>query len=215
MITERKVLEVRYRNQNNEEGLIYAEEKQIDLEAITLRKCKVARGIKCGITGKIEFYAQPEKEQVIPRGWITSILEIEQPSWWNSNREEVLRDLVWLKAELALQTNSKTKADALLEKLIAQRRRGWEEATAVASEVENTFFRGLAKPNGNANAQVLEERLQRVWSLLTASDLEALEQTGLPGLGTNHPHNQQLREWLKKLAKRQAESANANQKQPA
>ncbi len=213
MITEKKVLEVRYRNQNNEEGLIYAEEKQIGSEAITLRECKVAHGIKCGITGKIEFYAQPEQEKVIPRGWITSILEIEQPSWWNSNREEVLRDLVWLKAEPALQTNSKKKADALLAKLIAQRRRRWEDATVVASEVENTFFRGLAKPNGNANAQVLQERLQRVWSFLTASDLEALKQTGLPGLGTNHPHNQQLREWLKKLPNRQAEPA--NEKQPA
>jgi hypothetical protein len=212
MITESKVLEVRYRNQNNEEALIYAEEKQIGSEATTLRKCKVAHGIMCGITGKIEFYAQPEQEKVIPRGWITSILEIEQPSWWNGNREEVLRDLVWLKAEPSLRTNSKKKADALLEKLIAQRRRGWKEATAVASEVENTFFRGLAKPNGNANAQVLEERLQRVWSLLTASDLEALKQTGLPGLGTNHPYNQQLREWLKKLPNRQAEPA--NQKQP-
>jgi hypothetical protein len=213
MITEKQVLEVRYRNQNNEERLIYAEEKQTCSEAITFRKCKVAHGIKCGITGKIEFYAQPEQERVIPRGWITSILEIEQPSWWNSNREEVLRDLVWLKTEPALQTNSKKTADALLEKLIAQRRREWEEATAVASEVENTFFRGLAKPNGNANTQVLEERLQRVWSLLTASDLEALKQTGLPGLGTNHPHNQQLREWLKKLPNREAEPA--NQKQPA
>src|SRR6185312_11272980 len=97
------------------------------------------------------------------------------------------------------QTSSKKKADALLEKLIAQRRKEWEEATAVASEVENTFFRGLAKPNGNANTQLLEERLQRVWSLLTARDLEALKQTGLPGLGTNHPHNQQFREWLNNL----------------
>jgi len=213
MITEKKVLEVRYRNQNHEEGLIYAEEKQIGGESITLRKCKVAHGIKCGITGKIEFYAQSEQEKVIPRGWVTSILEIEQPSWWNSNREEVLRDLVWLKAEPALQTNSKKKSDALLEKLIDERRRGWEEATAVASDVENTFFRGLTKPNGNANTQALEERLQRVWSLLTASDLEALKQTGLPGLGTNDPHNQQLREWLNRLPNRSAEPS--NQKQPA
>ena len=211
MITEKKVLEVRYQNQNNEEGLIYAEEKQIGSEAITLRECKVAYGIKCGITGRIEFYAQPEQEKVIPRGWITSLLEIEQPSWWNSNREEVLRDLVWLKAEPALQTSCKKKADALLAKLIVQRRRGWEDATAVASEVENTFFRGLAKLNGNANAQALEERLQRVWPFLTVSDLEALKQTGLPGLGTNHPYNQKLREWLKKLPKRQAEVANLKQ----
>ena len=141
------------------------------------------------------------------------MLEIEQPGWWNSTREEVLRDLVWLGAEPALHTNSKRKADALLEKLIAERRREWEEATAVASEVENTFFRGLAKPNDNASAQVLVRRLERVRLLLTASDLEALKQTGLPGLGTNHPHNQQLREWLKKLPNGQTEPA--NQEQPA
>src|SRR5579862_1513722 len=36
MITGKKVLEVRYRDQNNQEGLVYAEEKQIGSEAITL-----------------------------------------------------------------------------------------------------------------------------------------------------------------------------------
>jgi len=213
MITEEKVLEVRYRSQNNQEGLIYAEERRIASEAIILRKCKLAYGIKCGITGKMEFYAQPERERVIPRGWITSILEIEQPDWWNSTREEVLRDLVWLKAEIALKTNNKRKSDALLEKLIGERLREWSEATAVACEVENTFFRGLVETNGDAKAQVLAARLERVRSLLTARDIEALKKTGLPGLGTNHPNNQQLRNWLKKLPNSQAEPT--NQPQPA
>ena len=208
MTTEKKVLEVRYQSQNHEEGLIYAEEKQIGNEAIVLRQCKVAHGIQCGITGKIEFYAQAEQELLIPREWVKSIREIDRPSWWNSDREEVLRDLVWLNAERALRTNSKKRADGLLEKLIDERRRAWEEATAVASDLENTFFRDLTKPRGNATAQALEERLRRVCQLLTASDLAALKQTGLPGLGVNDPLNQQLREWLKKLPNGNAESRN-------
>lgn len=209
MSTGKKVLEVRYRNRSGEEGLLYAEEKQISGESVTLRKCRTAHGIQCGITGKIEFYAQSVPKRVIQRQWVTSMLEIEPPSWWDNSREEVLRNLVWLNAEPELRTNSKRKTDAALVKLIAERRRGWEEATAVTNDVEDTFFRDLTKSGGDANIQVLEQRLQRVWPLLTASDLEALKQTGLPGLGTNDPRNQQLREWINHRAKR------ANREHPA
>jgi hypothetical protein len=198
MNIESKVLQISYHTRGSALLRIYAEEAETQKETLLLRNCRMPRTIRCGITGRDEFYADRRAEVAIPLGSARNIIEVETPGWWDTTREAVLTDLVWLNAK-PWSSNQRVTISQL-ESRIAERVENWERSTTLASDIETTFFRDLICPHPQAS--LLITRLVRILPLLGSDDKKALTLAGLPGLGTNHALNHLIREWLSKQMKK-------------
>lgn len=192
MISRLKILRIKLPKKIQELSLFYAESAERQNETIKFRNCKSPRAIRCRITGKDEFYADHVQELEIPLDLAPDIAEVKAPKWWNTTRDAVLTDLVWLNTRPAI-SNKKVPLSQL-QALINQRKLQWDKATVLSLDIEDTFFRDL-KYSG-VEEDSLAARLARILPLLDNNDKHALRLTGLPSLGTNNPLNVRLREWM-------------------
>ena len=174
--------------------LFYAGALEHQEGIVVFRDCRFPHPIRCAITGRDEFYAEHAPELHIPVSKSPAITEIDTPAWWNTTRSALLENLVWLNARPA---GSKEMVPVRkLRARVARRIKAWELATTLARDIEDTFFRDLLGPAPVAG--VVAARLTRILPLLGSADRQALGLAGLPGLGTNHPINRQLRETVQR-----------------
>jgi len=125
MSNRSKVLQVNYRSHSNS-SVLYAEAAETLAETIRLINCRAPRTIRCGVTGRDEIYAEFLAELLIPRGSAREIVEVDRPEWWDTTREVVLTDLVWL--NMRPWSSNKQVSISQLQGRISKRRQNWDLA---------------------------------------------------------------------------------------